>query len=83
MLAQAYASHKQLHGKNRAAQHEIIQAAGDDTGQSTQLLLSRHIIRKIDSVTIGNTNWVIDENTPVFTRNRNYLERFNSICSGK
>jgi tRNA(His) 5'-end guanylyltransferase len=73
MLAQAYASHKQLHGKNRAAQHEIIQAAGDNWAKHPASFKHGRIIRKIDSVTIGNTNWVIDENTPVFTRNRNYL----------
>jgi len=30
MLAQSFASHKQLHGKNQSAQHEIIHAAGDN-----------------------------------------------------
>ena len=30
MLARAHASHKQLHGKNQSAQHEIIHAAGDN-----------------------------------------------------
>ena len=30
MLARAYASHKALAGKNRAAQHEIIHEAGDN-----------------------------------------------------
>lgn len=73
MLAQAYASHKQLHGKNRAAQHEIIHAAGDNWAKHPASFKHGRIIRKIDSVTIGNTNWVIDENTPVFTKNRNYL----------
>jgi tRNA(His) 5'-end guanylyltransferase len=30
MLARAHASHKQLHGKNQSAQHDIIHAAGDN-----------------------------------------------------
>jgi tRNA(His) 5'-end guanylyltransferase len=77
MLARAYASHKQLAGKNRAAQHEIIHKAGDNWAKHPVSFKHGRVIRKI--VKLGGddagvrSNWKIDHNTPVFTKDREYL----------
>jgi tRNA(His) guanylyltransferase len=87
MLARAYASHKQLAGKKRADQHEIIHQAGDNWAKHPARFKHGAVIRHeelkaegryareagIQSVTMSN--WVMDEKTPVFTRNggRAYL----------
>ena len=46
MLAQAYATHKQLMGKNRAAQHEIIHAAGDNWAKHPTSFKHGRVIRR-------------------------------------
>src|SRR5271170_1000953 len=47
MLARAHASHKQLAGKNRAAQHEIIHAAGDNWAKHPVDFKHGRVVRKI------------------------------------
>jgi tRNA(His) guanylyltransferase len=88
MLARAYASHKKLAGKNRAAQHEIIHEAGDNWAKHPARFKHGGVIRKSgveewgkdlgkqpspENYRIGN--WFVDAKTPVFTRNggRAYL----------
>lgn len=79
MLARAYASHKQLAGKNRAAQHEIIHAAGDNWAKHPVSFKHGRVIRKIQTLNnpvemkrVGS-NWIVDSFTPTFTKNRSYL----------
>ena len=77
MLARAYASHKQLAGKNRAAQHEIIHNAGDNWAKHPVEFKHGRVIRRAqnDAEKVGNrmTNWIMDTKTPVFTKNRDYI----------
>ena len=77
MLAQSHASHKQLMGKNRAAQHEIIHAAGDNWAKHPVLFKHGAVIRKYAEQTskpiAGVSNWYVNTETPVFTKNREYL----------
>lgn len=80
MLARAYASHKQLAGKNRAAQHEIIHNAGDNWAKHPVRFKHGSVVRKNDwtMVEYGGgkphvSNWVVDTETPVFTKDRGYL----------
>lgn len=67
MLARAYASHKQLAGKKRADQHEIIHRAGDNWAKHPVGFKHGRVIRR----EMGN--WVVDDNTPIFTKDREYL----------
>ena len=87
MLARSYYSHKQLAGKKRADQHELIHAAGDNWAKHPARFKHGAMIRHekiefnseyakeagIDNVTMSN--WHMDKKTPVFTRNggRAYL----------
>jgi tRNA(His) guanylyltransferase len=77
MLARAYASHKQLAGKNRAAQHEIIHAAGDNWAKHPTNFKHGRVIHK--TVKLNNpaegvrSNWKVNDKTPVFTKDREYL----------
>jgi len=81
MLARAHASHKQLAGKKRADQHEIIHKAGDNWAKHPVRFKHGAVVRKVgvsgclDRVITGAkpSNWSMDENTPVFTRERAYL----------
>jgi tRNA(His) 5'-end guanylyltransferase len=86
MLARYYASHKQLAGKKRADQHEIIHKAGDNWARHPVRFKHGAVIRKSgvrewgkdiglqprkESYAVGN--WYVDYGTPVFTKNREYL----------
>jgi tRNA(His) guanylyltransferase len=85
MLARSYASHKQLAGKKRADQHEIIHAAGDNWAKHPVRFKHGAVIRhagenerlKTDVLFAkGNhtfSNWIMDTETPVFTKQREYL----------
>lgn len=74
MLAQAYASHKQLQGKSVADRHEIIHKAGDNWAKHPVSFKHGRVIRKIDGVDCNPvSSWVVDTTTPVFTRERVYL----------
>ncbi len=82
MLARAHASHKQLHGKNQSAQHEIIHAAGDNWEKHPARFKHGGIIRRqavdylpeyLTIVEKERSNWFMDKGTPMFTRDRHYL----------
>ena len=79
MLARAYASHKALAGKKRADQHEIIHAAGDNWAKHPVRFKHGGVIRHVRWTTshgvehTHKTNWHLDDNTPVFTKDRAYL----------
>ncbi len=87
MLARGYASHKQLHGKNQTAQHDIIVAAGDNWAKHPARFKHGGVIRKkAEEVRAELTlhpsnprsevrlsNWFMDAETPVFTKQRDYL----------
>jgi tRNA(His) 5'-end guanylyltransferase len=77
MLARAYASHKALAGKKRAEQHEIIHKAGDNWAKHPasfkhgRMILKFQYQHETDPPKQGN--WLVDANTPVFTKDREYL----------
>ena len=85
MLAQAYASHKQLQGKSVAERHEIIHAAGDNWAKHPGNFRNGRVVRKSGAEEWGKDlgeqphrkyaigNWIVDAETPVFTRDRAYL----------
>jgi tRNA(His) 5'-end guanylyltransferase len=84
LLASAYASHKQLHGKSTKERHEVIHAAGDNWAKHPTRFKHGGVIRKstMDEWEVDlepatdcyrDGNWFVDIATPVFTRNREYL----------
>jgi tRNA(His) guanylyltransferase len=94
MLARAYASHRQLAGKKRADQHEIIHKAGDNWAKHPVRFKHGAVVRRrLDipefpaNVSVAmrraeteraqerakTSNWHVDGETPVFTKNREYL----------
>src|SRR5271170_3747287 len=82
MLARAYATHKQLAGKKRADQHEIIHKAGDNWAKHPPSFKHGRLAFKSKvAVEFGkrSSNWIIDHDTPVFTKNRAYLRNFVPI----
>ncbi len=93
MLARAYASHKQLHGKNQAAQHDAIIAAGDNWAKHPARFKHGGIIRRKAAEVraelalhpsnprseIRLSNWFMDTETPVFTKQRDYLRNMIPI----
>ena len=83
MLARAYASHKQLAGKKRAEQHEIIHKAGDNWAKHPVRFKHGAVIRKFNYQYEKNPplhgNWFMDEETPTFTKQRDYLRNLVPI----
>ena len=70
MLAGKYASHKKLHGKSVADRHDIIHEAGDNWNDHSVRFKRGAVIRKDDAGI-----WDMDAETPVFTRDPEYLEK--------
>jgi tRNA(His) guanylyltransferase len=90
MLARSYASHKTLHGKNQSAQHELIHQVGDNWANHPARFKHGGVIRKKielpnalhpSNINAGvrESNWFMDENTPVFTKDRDYLRNMIPI----
>jgi tRNA(His) 5'-end guanylyltransferase len=105
LLAGAYASHKELHGKGVPERLDTIHNAGDEWGKhparfkhggvirrvvtvdllkvqqdkldiiSTKKLSERAAAKLLASDPVARTNWVLDESTPVFTQDRDYLRK--------
>lgn len=70
MLAQGYASAKQLHGKDRTAQHDVIHKSGDNwNDHPCDFKRGRAAIYR-------DEKWMIDHETPVFTKDTDYLKQF-------
>lgn len=78
MTAQALYSPKQLHGKNCNELQDMIHAKGQNWNDvPTRHKRGRCIVREtydIDGAT--RLRWVVDDAIPVFTDDRNYVERF-------
>lgn len=84
MLAQAYASHKQLQNKSVPQRHEIIHAAGDNWVNHPVGFKHGRVVVKHESVVADYSaiagkprysNWAADLQTPVFTKDRDYLRK--------
>jgi tRNA(His) 5'-end guanylyltransferase len=86
MLARAHASHKQLAGKKRADQHEIIHKAGDNWAKHPVRFKHGAVVRRSGVKDWGKDvgrqpfsenyfvgNWFVDNDTPMFTKDRKYL----------
>jgi tRNA(His) guanylyltransferase len=88
LLASNYAAHKQLHGKSTSDRHEIIHEAGDNWANHPVRFKHGGIISRVCSIDYetGSLNpckgkgtptvrhhWAVDEQTPIFTQNREYL----------
>lgn len=73
MLSQAYASAKQLHGKGREAQHDIIHEAGDNWNDHPASF------KRGRAIVYRDMRWIVDHETPVFTRDTEYLKRLIPI----
>ena len=83
LLAGAYASHKQLHAKSVTDRHEIIHKAGDNWAKHPVRFKHGGVVRRFFKTTdieimhgiAAHSQWKVDEETPVFTRDREYLRR--------
>lgn len=72
LLSQNYYSAKQLHGKNTAAQHELIHQAGDNWAKHPSGFKRGRIIRRIGDPVI-RTVVTVDPDAPVFAKS-SYLD---------
>jgi len=84
MLAQHYASHKELHGKGREEQHEVIYKYGDNWAKHPVRFKHGAVVRRhvesLYSTTAFSGGWAVDDATPKFTRKRAYLENLIPIA---
>ncbi|MCP4130161.1 MAG: hypothetical protein GY754_04055 [bacterium] len=74
MLARSYYSHKECHGKNNSALQEMI-FQKDDNWDKLDTSLKRGRCAVKDS----NGTWIIDNDIPVFTRDREYIETLLTV----
>jgi tRNA(His) 5'-end guanylyltransferase len=76
MLAQKYFSHKQLEGKNTTERQELIHQAEDDWAKHPVGFKRGRVVRRLSlTKDEGERSHVaVDSNTPVFTRDRSYLQ---------
>ena len=84
MVASSYYSAKQLKGKDRADQNEMIFQKDDNWDTyPTMLKRGRCVVREAVMETVDNENfkgevernrWVIDNEIPIFTKDRGYIE---------
>jgi tRNA(His) guanylyltransferase len=78
-VAQSFYSPAELHGKNNASLHQMIFDKGTNWDSYVPRLKRGAAIIKMSLpsgcvVPAGNSNWVADANTPIFTQNRTYLQ---------
>jgi len=84
MVASSYYSAKQLRNKNRSDQNEMIFQKGDNWDKyPTMLKRGRCVVRESFIESVDNENfkgdivrsrWVIDNEIPIFTKDRVYIE---------
>lgn len=87
MLAQAYFSPKQLHGVSMTGQQEMLMSKHDINWNDCPTAMKRGVCVVKESYTIpvarddgttttcSRTRWVVDEEIPLFTADRSYIER--------
>jgi len=91
MLARKYYSYKKLHNEKGPELHEMIFKAGDNWNDlPVSLRRGRACIKKIKKIHVENEHftgdverpkWVIDNNIPMFTKDRNYVSSLLSTSS--
>ena len=79
MLAQSLYSHKELHKKNNSELQEMCFQKGHNWNDlDISLKRGRCCIRK-DNKIFPLYTWTIDNNIPIFTQDRNYIEKYLKI----
>jgi tRNA(His) guanylyltransferase len=68
MLASAHYNHKQLLGKSTQEKHDLLHAKGINWARQPTAFKRGRIVRPAEK------GWLVDEDIPVFTRRREYLE---------
>jgi tRNA(His) guanylyltransferase len=86
MLAQSLYSHKELMNKNTAELNELCFQKGKNWNDlEVSLKRGRSCVYnlqhsgKIDDIDVFNMKWNIDNNIPIFTEDRNYIEKYLKI----
>ena len=84
MVASSYYSAKQLKNKGKSDQHDMIFQKGDNWNEyPTTLKRGRCIVKETFTEFVNNehfagdverSRWVIDDDIPIFTKDRNYIE---------
>lgn len=78
MLGQTYFSHGELHKKNTSQIQEMLWQRGINFNDMP-VEFKRGVCcykRVIEVNSVARTEWFIDKNCPIFTKDRNYIERF-------
>lgn len=78
MVAQHHFSPKQLHKKNSSMQHDMLMEIGINwndlpTWQKRGACIVKEKYQKGEAT---RTRWIVDENIPIFSQDKNYIEQF-------
>jgi tRNA(His) guanylyltransferase len=86
MVAQSLYSHKELHKKNNSELQEMCFQKGENWNNlETSLKRGRCIVHnlqhlgKMDDIDIFKNAWAVDNNIPIFSQDRNYIEKYLEI----
>lgn len=86
-MRQAHFSPKQLHGQNTAAMQDMLHAKGINWNdcpipQKRGVCLIREVTTYYDAEEpYTRSRWTVDEAIPIFTENRDYVDRFVTVES--
>jgi tRNA(His) guanylyltransferase len=76
MLCGVHYSHSEMHGKTNADRHEMLHAKGVNWNDLPTRLKRGRVIRKSGLRDGAGMKWYVDEEIPVFTQDRQYIERY-------
>jgi len=81
MMARQHYSQKQTHKKNNSELQEMIHQAGENWNDlPTHLKRGRCIIKETYEVGLAQrSRWVVDNNPPIFSADRNYIEKYLAV----
>lgn len=76
-LAQSQFSHKELHGKNTSEMQDMLMLQKGINWNGCPVSQKRGVCIKKETYMVGETErsrWVIDENIPIFSQDRDYIQ---------
>lgn len=89
MLAQSLYSHKELQGKNSSQLHELCYQKGKNWAdlhnhlKNGRVVTKREITKLVEApkeaVVVTRTEWHVNENTPIFKEDRDFINKFVNV----
>lgn len=83
MVARAYFSHDECHNKNNAQLQDMLHSVGINWNnyptvckRGSCIIKENYWIDAVDGTKVERSRWVVDREIPIFTQNREYIEKY-------